>query len=314
MTWTIERLPELIDGVFPAVACVEAHTRDGTSTGSAFPITPHGAELGAGVLVTNAHVVDFETEEIIVRFPGGLDTTVVVRSIDRYTDLAILSLDAPAPQTLAVRSASEVRLGEFVIAIGSPLGYEGTVTTGVVSGLDRTGWSRGSPVPIENMIQTDASINPGNSGGPLLGLDEHVLGINTQGRTDAQLMNFAVPAETAWHIYDEIVTTGVTTVRRASLRLRTGRHMFSMDEQRRWKARAGIRVLNDPTPRSPGKKAGLRAGDVIVAFDGTAVDEPGDLFRLLDRTRIEKPCTIEFIRQDQKMAATIQPTERQTDS
>lgn len=313
MPWSLEQLPNLVEHVAPAVANVEVRGRHGGGLGTAFAIAPHADDTCPAVLVTNMHVVDVAEPEVIVRFPGGFDTTATIRLVDGATDIAFLGLADAVPAALPVRTLDKVRIGEPVVAIGCPLGLETTVTTGVVSGLDRTGPSPNG-TPIENLLQTDASINPGNSGGPLIGLDGHVIGVNNQMIARAQLLGFAIPAETAKHLYEEMIATGETIIRRATLRMRTSRHTFTGEEQRRWSRRWGARIIAEPSPDSPAGKAGLRAGDVVVGFDGTTVTEPGDLLRLLNRQRIDRECQITFVRDDLKQHATIVPVERTSTS
>jgi S1-C subfamily serine protease len=311
---TLETLPELVAAVRPAVVYVEAKADAPIATGSGFALAGLG-DRSDELIVTNAHVVAHATE-IRVRFDDDSEQVARPRCLDEGTDLALLEVDRPPAFALAVRRLAEIRVGEPVMAMGSPYGLEGTVTTGIVSGLDRT-CSSPNGVPIDNMIQTDAHINPGNSGGPLIGLDGCVLGINSQGRADEHSggfsgLGFAVPAQTALAIAREVLETGASSVRRGTLGIATVQRDFAPDERARWGQHGGALIARDPTPDAPGQSAGLRQGDVIISFDGHRVDEPGDLFRLLTRKRIERDCTLSYIRHGERIDTIVVPRDRAT--
>jgi serine protease Do len=214
---------------------------------------------------------------------------------------------------LELRAVRDVRIGEPVIALGSPYGLSGTVTLGIVSGLDRT-MPAPNGIPIDNMVQTDALINPGNSGGPLVGFDGAVVGVNDQTiimpGTGATGLGFAVPADTVRSVYEEICATGLPYVRRASLGVSTGLRAFTGEERARWGQHAGALIVADPRAGGPAAAAGLRRGDVIVAFDGEPVDEPGALYRLLDRDSIGRTCPLVAVRDGRRIEISVVPGER----
>lgn len=158
---TLLELPDLIDVVRPAVVHIDVHTGGTVGNGSGFAILALPPDGGRGIVVTNAHVVD-GASEIVVRFYDGRRFEGVVRVSDASTDIAVLEVDEPPGCVLEPRHLPDVRVGEFVLAMGSPYGLAGTVTTGIVSALDRT-MPGHNGIPIDNMIQTDALINPGNS-------------------------------------------------------------------------------------------------------------------------------------------------------
>jgi S1-C subfamily serine protease len=212
-----------------------------------------------------------------------------------------------------LRPLAQVRVGEPVIAIGSPYGLDGTVTSGIVSGLNRT-MPAPNGIPIDNMIQTDALVNPGNSGGPLIGLDGLVVGVNDQVRVNNVLqgssgLGFAIPSDTVLAVYSEICETGANAIRRAAIGANL-RLQFIPPEQQPTRQRTGALVVDDPLAGSPAGTAGLRRGDVIVALDGVAVTAPGAIFRLLDRTRIDKQCEVQFLRDGSTQTTAIVPGER----
>ena len=305
---TLETLPDLIEQVRVAVVEVRVSGERGSGNGSGFAIAPAAGDRIAGVIITNTHVVEGATTHT-VRFQDGSENDATVRLEDASTDVAILSLASPAPAVLDLRPLAEVRVGEPVIAIGSPYGFDGTVTTGVVSGLNRT-MPAPNGIPIDNMIQTDALINPGNSGGPLIGLDGRVVGVNDQVRVNDVLqgssgLGFAIPSDTVAALYREICDTGEPRIKRSSIGANLRLQYVQGGPQK-----SGAIVVDEPAEGSPAAAAGLERGDVILAFDGQTVGAPGTIFRLLDRSRIGKDCTIEFLRDGAQQSATIVPRER----
>jgi S1-C subfamily serine protease len=305
---TLETLPDLIEQVRVAVVEVRVSGERGSGNGSGFAIAPAAGDEIAGVIITNTHVVEGATTHT-VRFQDGSENDATVRLEDASTDVAILSLASAAPAVLDLRPLAEVRVGEPVIAIGSPYGLDGTVTTGVVSGLNRT-MPAPNGIPIDNMIQTDALINPGNSGGPLIGLDGRVVGVNDQVRVNDVLqgssgLGFAIPSDTVAALYGEICETGEPRIKRSSIGANLRLQYVQGGPQK-----SGAIVVDEPVEGSPAATAGLRRGDVILSLDGQTVGAPGTIFRLLDRTRIGKECAIVFLRDGAQQSATIVPKER----
>jgi len=220
------------------------------SVGSGFVIHPDG------YIVTNAHVVGRATE-LKVTFDGGREYDAVIVASDPGRDLAILKIgtDAPLP-TLDLGRSDDLMIGETVVAIGNPLGYEHTVTSGVVSALDRE-IAVSPEVAFSGLIQTDASINPGNSGGPLLNVLGELIGVNTAIRGDAQNIGFAIPVDQLRSVLPEL-----------------------LDIERRYGVVTGVVIDTFDAPRvlrvdeeSPAAAAGLRAGDVLVSVEGSPIRE-----------------------------------------
>jgi S1-C subfamily serine protease len=158
----LDALPDLVARVREAVVHVAARTDDGGVSGAGFAIPVAAADKAPGIVVTNAHVVTGDRPSVRVHTTGKPDQRVKIRLVDRSTDLALLELPEPAAAVLTPRE--DVRVGEPVIAIGSPLGYEASVTLGIISALGRLGWGT-DYVPFDGAIQTDAAITHGNSGG-----------------------------------------------------------------------------------------------------------------------------------------------------
>jgi S1-C subfamily serine protease len=307
------QLPDLISKALPAVVQIDIVGPEGPGNGSGFAIKPEAADGGGGVIVTNAHVVK-DASKITVRFHDDRVLLASVRISDESTDIALLRIEEQPIAVLDTRPLAKVRIGESVVAIGSPYGESGTVTSGIVSGLDRT-VSGPNGMPIDNMIETDALMNPGNSGGPLVGTDGRVIAVNSQVRRDAALggssgLGFAVPVETAVWVYSEVCETGESTVQRSTIGARINRRAFTDEECNRWGQRTGAVLVDTPHDSTPAAAAGLKRGDVIVAFDAHAVDEPGDIYRLLNRSRIGASCEVTFLRDGEKKTTTVVPALR----
>ncbi len=240
-----------------------------TSVGSGFVIHPQG------YIVTNAHVVARSTDRTVI-FADGREFDADVVASDRENDVAILKINTSRPlDTLAFGRSSELLIGETVIAIGNPLGYQHTVTAGVVSAVNRD-LEFDRDLVMGGLIQTDASINPGNSGGPLLNVLGELIGINTAIRGDAQNVSFAIPVDRLRRLLPEL-----------------------LDVERRYRISSGLRLdtaaepgVRSVEPGSPADSAGIKPGDVLREIDGTAVGEavdfhialigrnPGDRLRL----------------------------------
>ncbi|HET6201374.1 MAG TPA: trypsin-like peptidase domain-containing protein [Planctomycetota bacterium] len=255
-----------------SVLRVRALRPDRAGTGSAVLI---GAE---GIAMTSAHVV---ADSVAVELAEHSGATAVadVLGVDAATDLAVLRAPSlPAPP-LPFGDSGNLRLGEMVLAVGAPLGLEGSVSLGIVSALGREIRSP-SGHRIEGVIQTDAAVNPGNSGGPLVDASGRVVGINTASVLAAQGVSFAVPSNTARHVLGEILAHG--RVRRGRL----GVHALSAWASSAALARAGLRpgavvLVRDVEPGSPAARAGLRPGDAIVSIGETRIGSPDDLHRAL---------------------------------
>jgi serine protease Do len=310
---SLEQLPELVETVRCAVVYVGVQGPAGSGNGSGFVINSNPGDARGAIVVTNCHVVE-GAEECKVLLEDGGEFHATVRLSDAVTDIALLQLPVPPAATLDLRALADVRLGEPVIAIGSPFGLTGTVTIGVVSGLNRTMPSP-SGVPIDNMIETDALINPGNSGGPLLGLDGRVVGVNAQVRVNTALqgssgLGFAVPADTVQSLYDEICETGENVIQRGSIGVRLQFRSFHGPDRSKWRQKGGAIVVDEPPVGSPAFASGLHRGDVIVRFEQSAVQDPGAMVRLLSRACIGRPCSLAYIRANTLHEVEITPTVR----
>src|SRR5580693_6919810 len=293
--------------VGPAVVRVE--------TGSRTPGAAARGGLGSGIVIspdglvlTNSHVVG-SSRQIRLQDIEGVVTDARVLGVDPDTDLALLRADGARDLHYAsLGNSKSLRRGQLVIAIGNPLGFESTVTAGVVSALGRSIRSANGRT-IEDVIQTDAALNPGNSGGPLVSSAAEVIGINTAIISGAQGICFAVASNTAQFVLSEIIRHGY--VRRAFI----GVSAQSAPIPRRHAVLAGVEnkmgaLLAQIEPDAPAAKAGLLPGDVVIRLDGVEVNGVDDLIRSLDRDRIDRTIGIDVLRMGRLRAIEIHPIER----
>ena len=301
-----EAVSSVVETVGPAVVRVDTRERSGDKprggAGSGVVISPDGLTL------TNAHVVN-GAREIRLSDTEGRTTEARLLGIDPDTDLALLRADAARSFAFApLGDSKRLRRGHLAIAIGNPLGFESTVTAGVISALGRSLRATTGRM-IEDVIQTDAALNPGNSGGPLVSSRGEVIGINTAVIMGAQGICFAVASNTANHVLSEIIMHG--RVRRAYI----GVAAQTVPVPRRHAIAAGIEnefgaLLTMVDQSGPASHAGLLSHDLVVGLDGEPVTGIDDLIRLLDRNRIGKPVTIDVLRLGRLRSFEVEPTER----
>ncbi|BBL80665.1 serine protease [Rubrobacter xylanophilus] len=263
-----------------------------------------GLDEGAATAVTNSHVVQGlrargRAEELSVVQSGGGTAPAEVLGFDPPSDLAVVRFSPEEEPVVAeLGDADNLVVGQLVVAIGSPLGFQSTVTAGVVSALGRTLRGEGRRL-IENVIQTDAAINPGNSGGPLADANGRVVGINTAIIGGAQGIGFAIPVSAAFRrVVFSLVTEG--RVLRAYLGV--------MVQSQPAGAGGGARVESVAT-NSPAERAGLRPGDVIVGFEDHPVRNTDDLLSLLDGSVIGSDVQIRVLRRGKELSLSIRPRE-----
>ena len=294
------------DTVGPAVVRVDTRQTSGQAgrggIGSGVVISPDG------LVLTNAHVVN-GAKEIRLSDTEGRTTESRLLGIDPDTDLALLRADAARSLAFAPLGDSKtLRRGQIAIAIGNPLGFESTVTAGVISALGRSLRSVSGRM-IEDVIQTDAALNPGNSGGPLVSSRGEVIGINTAVIMGAQGICFAVASNTANHVLSEIIMHG--RVRRGYI----GIAAQTVPVPRRHAIAAGIEnrlgaMLTNVQAEGPADRAGLMSHDLVVQLDGEPVTGVDDLIRLLDRNRVGKQVKIEVLRLGRLREFEVVPSER----
>ena len=290
-----------VDKVGPAVVRVErladGKGNSGGGVGSGVVIA------GDGLVLTNSHVVG-GAARVRLAFADGSAREAAVLGDDPDTDLALLRTDLPAGTPAAALGDSKaLRRGQLVVAIGNPLGFESTVTAGVVSALGRSLRSVSGRL-IDDVVQTDAALNPGNSGGPLVSSAAEVIGINTAIISGAQGICFAVASNTAQFVLSEIIRHGY--VRRAYI----GVSGQTAPIPRRHAVVAGVEnkmgaLLAQIEPDGPAAKAGLLPGDVVIKLDGVEVNGVDDLIRALDRDRIDRTLEMDVLRMGRLSAIDI---------
>jgi S1-C subfamily serine protease len=284
----------------PAVVHLRAgRGRDGGS-GSGFLFTPDG------FLLTNHHVVQGH-DRVRVRLGGGGELTGRVVGADPWTDLAIVQAEASGLSFARLGDSSKLRVGQLVVAIGSPLGFESTVTAGVISALSRTLRSITGHL-VDNVIQTDAALNPGNSGGPLVDSRGLVIGINTAIIRPAQGICFAIPINMARDILPQLMKHG--RVVRGYLGLHVRNVPLPPAAVRRFglEQTGGVEVLSIE-PDSPADQAGILEEDVIVSLAEHPTTTVDDLHRLLTQLPVDVPAAITLLRGDRKLERMVLPTQ-----
>jgi S1-C subfamily serine protease len=269
--------------------------------GSGFVVTPDG------YVMTNSHVVSGH-KEIRVRTPAGETLEGRLAGDDPATDLALVRVDAAALGTpvryLPVDGALSPRVGQLAVAIGNPLGFESTVSTGVVSALGRSLRGKANRL-IDGVIQHTAPLNPGNSGGPLLDGRGRVLGVNTAIIARSQSIGFAIAVETAAWVLSQLLAHG--RVRRAWLGIgATRRPLDRRLAYHHGLGRAAVEVQS-VEGGSPAARAGLHDGDLIVRFAETAIGGVDELHRALRTWPADQPATLGVIRRGQRIALDITP-------
>jgi S1-C subfamily serine protease len=294
----VEHVGAAVVSIYVGGAGEEARTRGGA--GSGVVVTPDGYVL------TNEHVVQ-NTQEARVAFVDGRSVPAVVVGKDPSTDLAVLRAQAGALPYARLSTAQPLRVGQLVVAVGNPFGFESTVSAGVVSALGRSLRSRHGRL-IEGVVQHTAALNPGNSGGPLVDARGRVVGVNTAIIAMAQGIGFAVPAGTAQWVLTEILTQG--RVRRAYLGVSV--------RDRALDTRL-VRALDLPVTRAieimsrdeqgPAAEADLHSGDLVIAVNDAPVNGIDALHLQLSRCPVGRPITLDVIRRTQRLKVRLTPRE-----
>ncbi len=270
------------------------HDFESQSLGSGFIISPDG------YILTNAHVVD-QADEITVKLNDKREYKARVIGADRRTDVALIKIEASGLQAVTFGDAGKLRVGEWVLAIGSPFGFENTVTAGIVS-------AKGRSLPQENFVpflQTDVAINPGNSGGPLFNLKGEVVGINSQiySRTGGFMgLSFAIPIDVAMDVQSQLRTSGRVSRGRIGVVIQEVTKeladSFGLDRPR------GA-LVNAVEKGGPAEKAGVETGDIIMRFNGKGVESSIDLPRIVAGTRPGTRATMQVWRKGSTRDLTV---------
>jgi S1-C subfamily serine protease len=280
---------------------VQRGAREASGNGSGFIITPDG------FILTNSHVVH-AANSITVNLPDGREYPAQVAGDDPDTDLAVLKVDQSAPAFATLGDSSALRAGQLVVAIGNPLGFQATVTAGVVSALGRTMRSESGRL-IEGVVQTDAALNPGNSGGPLASSRGDVVGVNTAIIAGAQGICFAIPSRTAEFVASRLMRDG--RVRRAYIGVSGQTIRLTRRQADRYHLAApGAVLVTSVEPNSPASRAGIVVRDLIVSVGGVPVTTVDDLHRRLNEDAIGVSLEIALFHNGARRELNIVPTER----
>jgi serine protease Do len=253
-----------------------------------------------GYILTNFHVVD-GADEVVVRMNDRREFIAEVVGKDERSDIALIKIDAENLPAVKIGDSRNLKVGEWVLAIGSPFGFDHTVTAGIVS-------AKGRNLPSENyvpFIQTDVAINPGNSGGPLFNLDGEVVGINSQiySRSGGFMgLSFAIPIEMAMDVADQLKTRGRVSRGWLGVLIQDMNtdlaESFGLDRPR---GALVARVL----PNSPSESAGLQVGDVILEFNGTPIKTSSELPPLVGRANVDEPATVKILRNGKQRTVKV---------
>jgi S1-C subfamily serine protease len=294
----------VVERVGPAV--VSIHVGEGrrapefepAGAGSGVVITPDG------YILTNSHVVA-NARDIRALFIDGRRLAAAVVGRDPSTDLAVIRVSASGLVYAPLIDSSHLRVGQLVIAVGNPFGFQSSVSTGVVSSLGRALRGQDGRL-IENIIQHTAPLNPGNSGGPLLDSKGRVIGINTAIIAQAQGIGFAVPASTAQTVVPQLLATG--RVERSYLGIIGFRRQLDRRLVRfhGLKSEYGVEVAS-LEPSGPARRAGLLTGDILVSINGRDMTSPDDLFRFLSEWPVGRSMTVSLLRRKSKLDLEVVP-------
>ncbi len=259
-----------------------------------------------GLVFTNSHVVH-GAEKIMVSLLNENEIEGIIIGEDPDTDLAILKIYTEGYSVAKLGDASQLQIGQFVIAIGNPYGYQHTVTTGVVSALGRTLQTQSGKL-VDNVIQSDAALNPGNSGGPMITTDGAVIGVNTAMIQGAQGLSFSVDINTAKEIAEQLIHHGKVfkayigiMLQEININPKVKQH-FNLSNKR------GLFVTRIE-PESPASRSQLQEGDIIVNFNGHPVNSTHELFKELAKKEILTIVDISVVRHTEMLNFTIAPLE-----
>jgi len=274
--------------------------RRGEAGGSGFVLTPDG------FLVTNSHVVH-EASELRVTLADGGSWPARLVGDDPHSDIAVLRVEAPDLVPIARGDSRALRVGQLVIALGSPYGFRATVTAGIVSALGRS-LRTGAGRLVDNVIQTDAALNPGNSGGPLVDHRGAAIGVNTAAVLPGQGVCFAIPLHTAERVASALLHDGRVRRARIGVAAETAPVPRALARHHRLAASTGVRVLSVEAG-APAEGAGVLPGDVIVSLDGSPVADVDDLQRVLNEAAIGRSLALVLLRLTEKRELLVVPRE-----
>ncbi len=284
----------------PAVVHLRVGRNRGEGAGSGILFTPDG------FLLTNAHVVG-NKDKVKVRLGDGRELTGRLVGTDPWTDLAVVQADALALPFAQLGDSGQLRVGQLVVAIGNPLGFESTVTAGVVSATGRTLRSITGHL-VDNVIQTDAALNPGNSGGPLVDSKCQVIGINTAVIMPAQGLCFAIPINMAKHILPQLMKHGRVVRGYLGLHARNAQIAERLVERHELLQTTAVHVVS-LEQGGPADQAGILEDDLIVRLGDEPTPTVDELHKLLTQLPIDVPTTVTLLRGDRMLERMVLPTQ-----
>lgn len=297
---------DVVDAVSPAVVHVQVKStrggRTGQGSGSGVIVSPDG------LVLTNNHVID-GAQSITLAQGDGRHFGARLVGRDPDTDIAVLRAETTELLKFAkLADSQKQRPGQIAIAIGNPLGFQSTVTAGIISAVGRSLRAENGRL-IDDVIQTDAALNPGNSGGPLVNSQGHVIGINTAMIMGAQGLCFAVASNTAEYVLTQILSHG--RVRRGVMGI-VAEHVVLPQRIRHalGLTQAGAIGIRSVQTGGPADSAGLKAGDIMIALDGVAIAGVDDVSRVLDAKHISQKVLATVLREGEKLDFAIVPEER----
>jgi putative serine protease PepD len=289
-------LASLYKEISPSVVEISVEAQGDSPFGTPQGGTGTGWMYDATHIVTNQHVID-GTNEVTIRFEDGRQVQARVVGSDPSTDVALLEIDegADAPAALERGSTESLEVGDPVVAIGSPFGLEGSLTTGVVSGLGRT-IQAPDGFTIDDVVQTDAALNPGNSGGPLLDLNGRVVGMNAQIASQSGSnsgIGYAIPIETVQSVVDQLLADGQVE------------HAYLGVQVADAENNGGARIV-EAVQGGPADDAGVQQGDVVVSAGGDAVQNGDDLRNAVDAQKPGDELELELRRDGETRTVTVE--------
>jgi serine protease Do len=267
----------------------------------------------AGYILTNHHVVD-QADKIKVRLDDSTEYDAKLIGSDEETDLAVIKIEVGRElPTAKLGNSDAVKTGDWVLAIGSPFGFDHTVTAGIISARGRDAQSNGLGRQFQSFLQTDAAINPGNSGGPLVSMSGEVIGVNTAIVSETRQfsgLGFALPSNTAIKVYNQLINTGKVT--RGSIGIQYNPNQEASELQAfGLKAGSGV-IVQDVIPGGPAARAGMRSGDVITEIDGSKISGGAALLDVVANSPVGKSVQVRVLRDGREMTLPVTIGDRQT--
>lgn len=292
---------QAVEKVGPAVVSINIDIKKGNknqhASGSGVVVTPDG------FILTNNHVVSEENSSIVVRFLDGKERSGTLVSRDEATDLALIRVIEDNLQYARLGNSEMLRVGQLVVAIGNPHGFQNTVSAGVVSALGRT-LNVSTGKMLSDLIQTDASLNPGNSGGPLVDSKGFVIGVNTAMQYMAQGLGFAIPSKVAEFVISEILVHG--KVERAYFGIAGMTRPIGKVIQRMYNIKNPTAVeIVQVSKGSPAEIGGLKKGDIILAINEKIIHSSDELYKEISSDRNHKNFQVTLMRELKIITVTI---------